>query len=92
MAEHCPDCRVAHLDNSNPELEQAQGEIKSLKGLLSSQLHFDCRLHPDVVSVIHWGCPDCLYEVKPELSQAKEEIKRLEGRIEYRNSYRGVYS
>lgn len=29
-----------------------------------------CDTHPDVVAAISWGCPDCLYEVKRELSHA----------------------
>ena len=47
-----------------------------MKGGLATRAK--CDSHPDVDPVRMWGCPDCLYEVKRELSQAQVEIERLE--------------
>lgn len=37
-----------------------------------------CESHPDVERGRHWGCPDCLYEVKRELSQIKARLRSVE--------------
>lgn len=37
-----------------------------------------CESHPDVEVDRHWGCPDCLYEIKRELSQTKARLRSVE--------------
>ncbi len=37
MTEHCPDCKVSHPENHNPELEQAKEEIKLLEGRIEGK-------------------------------------------------------
>ena len=34
MAEHCPDCLSSHLENANPELEQALERVSQLEETL----------------------------------------------------------